>query len=222
MKGGRRRPLNHAIMPIEAARHCRRALVTRPGEPAVWTESEVVSLAGPAAISDRASTFRGCNESEGGTHMNGSGLNDQRPPRPLPAAVVARAWRDPIFMASLSEDDLAALPESPAGRFAGLRDDDRQSERQAGTIAATCSTIAATCSTIDPKCSTIAASCSSVAASCSTVAASCSTIASGCSTVSADCSTVAATCSTVAAKCSTIAASCSTIAADCRPRGGRR
>ena len=79
--------------------------------------------------------------------MNGSGLDNAGRRRPLDGAVIARAWRDPTFMASLSEDQLASLPDSPAGSFDGRHEEDRGLERHAGTVAATCSTVAATCST---------------------------------------------------------------------------
>src|SRR5688500_13863576 len=84
----------------------------------------------------------------------------------LPLDVIARAWRDADFLASLNPDQLARLPESPVGwpDVAVATANPHAPEWHAGTIAASCSTVAAACSTVAASCSTVAATCSTVAA----------------------------------------------------------
>ncbi|MFJ8581035.1 mersacidin/lichenicidin family type 2 lantibiotic [Micromonospora sp. NPDC093277] len=44
--------------------------------------------------------------------MTGANMDEQPPPR---ADEVVRAWRDHVFRASLSDEELARLPASPVG-----------------------------------------------------------------------------------------------------------
>lgn len=58
---------------------------------------------------------------------------------------VIRAWKDPSYRSSLSQDQLGALPASPAGPME-LSDEDLEMVAGGDTWGPTCSTVSLSCS----------------------------------------------------------------------------
>lgn len=124
------------------------------------------------------------------------------------ADLIARAWRDPVFAAGLSEEIKKQIPSNPAGNInTNWRRPGGDTELAHGTISSECNTMASSCNTMSSSCNTMDSSCNTMDSSCNTMSSSCNTMNSSCNTMNSSCNTMDSSC-TAGNTCNTRSAGC--------------